>query len=228
MQSNARYNVFNLIHKALRGLMYDVAVAIQRTDFSDAEASGTIARLEQLLAFFDEHADHEDDHILTHVAQYEAALVDAFEQDHVLDRRLTQALHAHIESWHHAATATEKSAAGLRIFYAFNEFIAFNLSHMNREENELLPAMWKHFSDDEILAMHHSILQEVTPDVMHVEGLWMLRMSSLPELAGWLRGVRAAAPPEVFGGLMQQAQAELSEVRFDVLAALLDAAPAMA
>jgi hypothetical protein len=43
--SENRYNVFNQIHKALRSLLYDTAVCIQKTDFSSDAASATIEKV---------------------------------------------------------------------------------------------------------------------------------------------------------------------------------------
>ena len=228
MQPTKRYNVFNLIHKALRGMMYDAAASIQQTNFAKDEAVETLNKLHLLLELFDEHADHEDAHILVNVQRHDAKLVEAFEQDHVVDHHLTEALSAHIESWRNAAEPEGRLAAGLRIFYAFNDFIAFNLYHMNREENELLAVLWKNFTDAEILGMEHQIVQAIKPETMQIESTWMMRMANVPELAGWLGGVRAGAPEEVFGGLMHLAQMELSEERFETLATMLDGTPAMA
>jgi hypothetical protein len=228
MKPTGRYNAFNLIHKALRGMMYDAAVSIQRTDFTQDSASETLDKLQLILDLMDEHAEHEDNFILPNVEKHDPKLVAAFEEDHVVDHRLTDELTAQIHSWQSASNSEERAAAGLRIFYAFNEFIAFNLYHMNREENELLAVLWKHFTDQEILGMQAQIVASIKPEILQIEAVWMVRMASVPEIAGWMAGVRATAPAEMFAGLMHMAEMELEADRFDALASILAEAPAMA
>ena len=71
-----RYNVFNQIHKGLRGMLYDTAIRLQQTDFSRLEASTIVDQLEQVLIFFDEHAENEDQFILPHIRKHNAQLID--------------------------------------------------------------------------------------------------------------------------------------------------------
>lgn len=80
-----RYNVFNQIHKGLRGMLYDTALRLQRTDFSGPEASQAIEPLHQVLLFFDDHADHEDRFILPHIRKHNAPLLDELEKEHEID-----------------------------------------------------------------------------------------------------------------------------------------------
>jgi hemerythrin-like domain-containing protein len=215
---NKRYNVFNQIHKALRAMLYDTATNIQRTDFCSDEAVATIDQLEQLLNLFDEHADHEDHYILPHVQKHDARLVETLEQDHVVDHRLTESLQNSIAEWRRSSGAEQRFQIGQQIFYAFNEFIAFNLYHMNKEENELICVLWKHYSDLEILGMEQQILQNIAPETLQIESMWMMKSISTPEIIGWLGGVAAHAPAEVFAGLMQLAEGVLPAVRFQQVA----------
>ncbi|HEY1031309.1 MAG TPA: hypothetical protein VGD89_06020, partial [Flavipsychrobacter sp.] len=80
--SENRYNVFNQIHKALRALLYDTAVCIQKTDFSSDAASAAIEKIALVVNLFDEHAYHEDTYLLPLVTAHNAALVAEFENDH--------------------------------------------------------------------------------------------------------------------------------------------------
>ncbi|GAB3332629.1 hypothetical protein GCM10027299_39340 [Larkinella ripae] len=49
--SENRYNVFNPIHKGLRGMLFDTAIRLQQTDLAQPEARATVEQLEQLLRF---------------------------------------------------------------------------------------------------------------------------------------------------------------------------------
>lgn len=204
-----RYNVFNQIHKGLRGMLYNTAIQLQQTDFSQPEARAIVDQLEQVLVFFDEHAENEDRFILPHIRQHNAPLIDELEKDHEIDHRLTQTLFAHIRDWKTATDAAQQEPIGQRICFAFSEFIAFNLYHMNKEENVLLYLLWKHYSDAEIRQMEGEILQSIPPQTLLTESRWMMRSINDREVIGWLSGIKQGAPAEVFNGFLRMAEEEL-------------------
>ncbi|GAB3507656.1 hypothetical protein GCM10027341_42570 [Spirosoma knui] len=205
-----RYNVFNQIHKGLRSMLYDTALRLQRTDFGQSdEANAAVEQLEQILHLFDEHAENEDQFILPHIRKHNAQLIDELESDHEIDHRLTQTLFGHIQEWKTADRTAQKEAIGQRIFFAFNEFIAFNLYHMNKEENVLMYLLWTHYTDAEIRQMEGGILQSIPPQTLLIESRWMMRSINNKEVVGWLSGVKQGAPAEVFNQFLQLAEDEL-------------------
>ena len=74
--------------------------------------------------------------------------------------------------------ARTKELSGNQLFLTLNEFIAFNLYHMNKEESLLLLALWKHFSDEEIRQMEQAIMAVIDPQVLLEESRWMMRSIS--------------------------------------------------
>ena len=205
-----RYNVFNQIHKGLRGMLYDTALRLQRTDFTQSdEAKTAVEQLEELLYFFDEHAQNEDQFILPHVRKHNAPLIDELEKDHDIDHRLTETLFGHIQEWKVAKLSAQKEAIGQRIFFAFNEFIAFNLYHMNKEENVLMFLLWKHYTDAQIRQMEGEILQSIPPQTLLAESRWMMRSINNREVTEWLAGIKQGAPAAVFNNFLQMAEDEL-------------------
>ncbi|GAB3949911.1 hypothetical protein GCM10028805_27040 [Spirosoma harenae] len=221
---NQRYNVFNQIHKGLRGMLYDSAIRLQQTDFSQPEASTVVDQLKQVLLFFDDHAEHEDRFILPHIRKHNAQLIDELEKDHEIDHRLTQTLFDYIQEWTDTLSAPQREAIGQRISFAFSEFIAFNLYHMNKEENVLIYLLWKHYTDDEIRAMEHEIITSIPPQTLMAESRWMMRSINNKEVIGWLSGVKQGAPAEVFGHFLKMAEEELPAERLTKVQAALELA----
>lgn len=219
-----RYNVFNQIHKGLRGVLYNTALQIQQTDFTGPEADATIDQLQQVLLFFDTHAEHEDAFILPHIEKHNPELMDELEKDHVVDHRLTQTLFENIEEWKGATSPDQKELIGQRIFFAFNEFIAFNLYHMNKEENVLMYLLWKHYTDAEIHQMEVQIIQSIPPQTLFAESRWMMRSINDREVIGWLSGMRQGAPAEVFNSFLQMAEDELPANRLTKIHSALEVA----
>jgi len=223
-----RYNVFNQIHKALRHLFYDTALAIQQTDFDKPSAAGTVSKVRLVLDLLDEHSHHEDTYLFPNVMQHEPALAASFGKDHEVDHKLTEELREHLAAWETATTEQQKIAHGQSIFYAFNEFVAFNLYHMNREENELLYALWKYFTDAELLQMQQQIIDSIRPEIMALESAWMMRSLSNGEIVGWLRAVKHSAPEEIHYRLMHLAKENLTSERFAEVHAAVEKAETVA
>ncbi|GAB4016563.1 hypothetical protein GCM10028808_45410 [Spirosoma migulaei] len=219
---NQRYNVFNQIHKGLRGMLYDTATRLQQTDFSQSGASEAVDQLAQVLLFFDDHAEHEDRFILPHIRKHDAQLIDELEKDHEIDHRLTQTLFDHIQEWKTVSSDNQREAIGQWILFAFSEFIAFNLYHMNKEENVLIYLLWKHYTDAEIREMEGEILKAIPPQTLMAESRWMMRSINDKEVVEWLMGVRQGAPVAVFDTFLQMAKEELPSERLTKVHAALE------
>lgn len=59
-----RYNIFYQVHKGLRAMLYETAIQLQQTDFSNADEAGNIIRIKEVVELFDKHAHSEDNNIL--------------------------------------------------------------------------------------------------------------------------------------------------------------------
>ncbi|MDO1450259.1 hemerythrin domain-containing protein [Rhodocytophaga aerolata] len=211
-----RYNSFNLIHKGLRAMLYDTALAIQHTDFTNpAETLPTLEKVENTLYFFDEHADHEDRFILPAIEKHNKKLVDNFEKEHVTDHRLAADLRNLKQVLNSTLDPESRYAIGRQIFFLFNAFVAFNLEHMNREEDQLNKVLWEHYTDEEILTIEQNIVNSISPDELFEESKWMMRGINNAEVISWLRGVKMEAPEFIFQSILQLARQELPETRWN-------------
>jgi len=217
-----RYNAFNLIHKGLRGMLYDAALAIQQTDFASDNAIETVRKVEYLVHAFDEHADHEDAHVLPMVTKYNPQMVADFEKDHVVDHKLSADLINYVNNWKAASDTSARLECGSQLFYAFNEFIAFNLYHMNREEQALLYVLWSHYTDMEIREMQQRIVASIPTNVLLSESRWMIRCANDRELTEWLKGVKMGAPEPFFNALRETTVAELGIERSERIFAAIE------
>jgi hypothetical protein len=141
----------------------------------------------------------------------------------VEDHRLANVLNSLIASYKEAATPQLREEKGRHLFYAFNEFIAFNLYHMNKEEIELNAALWERYSDQEIKSIEQTLVQSIPPPKMMKYSKWMIRGINNKELIHWLDEVRRFAPPPVFEMLNGIAKAELSQERYQAITNALKA-----
>jgi hypothetical protein len=195
--------------------MYDTAIQIQTADFATVKgAASVISRIEQLLLFFEEHAHHEDNFVLPMVHQHNPQLVDDFQSQHEEDHRLAHELKQLLVSWKTAEGTVARLAAGRRIFFMFNEFIAFNLNHMNKEERFINDVLWKHYTDIELHGITQRIVQRIKPQILFEQGRWMMKSINVREAIDWLMGIKVSAPSEIFRLYLKTASDEMPVERW--------------
>ena len=213
-----RYNMFNQIHKALRVLMHDTGVLISQADFDNLqEADNVSERLNQLLDIFDRHAEHEDHMVLPLLQDYEPGVVVAFEQEHITDHALVQRLKGLLMALACSISSEAKKELGASLTTAYNEFMIFNLQHMQKEETLLNKMLWRYYSDEELTAVSQKIASSIPVEEVAIASQWMMRSLSNSEITAWLRTVERNAPEPVFRSLFSIAEKELEQKRFRVI-----------
>ena len=214
--SAERYNSFNLIHKGLRALLFETGITLMRTDFTDPVEGGKAIQAVQTAAdLFNDHALHEDTHILPAVARYDPSLQQEFEEEHEEDEELANKLSSLCMQYNRALAAERRADLGKQILYTFYEFTAFNLYHMNKEEKKLNAALWENYSDQDIQRIQQKILASISPEMMALDGKWMMRGINDAEAKGWLTQVRHTAPDTVFRKLLAVGEKELGDIRWN-------------
>lgn len=221
-----RYNIFYLVHKGLKALLYETALQVQHTDFWNVEqADQTIDRIKEMVKLFEKHADTEDGYVFPAIEKYEPSVSDAFEQEHVKDHILGQLLTSSLALYRGAAVITDKAEAGKQVQSAFLKFLVFNLEHMAKEEDILNKILWRYYSDEELKAITEQIVAHIPADYMRLFSKWMLRGLNTPEITAWMKQVEKSAPDFVFKSLFATAEQELTRKRFrDVVDGLTEGA----
>lgn len=217
--NNSRYNSFLLIHKGLRTFLYETSIQLQQADLSDPKCD-VIEQVEKVLFLFDGHAHGEDTFFNKPLMQLDAKISNMFMKEHEEDHRLSEVISDLVSQWRNASDKNTRVIAGRNLLYAFYEFVAFNLYHMNKEELELNPVLWSHYTDEEIKTTEHTMVQQIAPEKMIQYARWIIRGNNDEDLYQWLKGVQMFAP-EVFVGLLDIAKSELSSERVQKLGSRL-------
>ena len=213
-----RNNPFNLIHKALRNMLYDAALTLQQTDFTAAnDAATALEKIETVIHVFEKHATHEDHFVLPVIEKYDAALVQSFENEHEKDMQLGNMLKNLINIYRNVLFEEEKLHAGSALNKAFTDFLVFNLEHMCKEEMLINPVLWKHFTDEQIVGINAQIAANIAPEEMMQMAAWIIKSVSLREAVNWLSGIKANAPVFVFESLMIIAEKNLPAHAFNTV-----------
>jgi Hemerythrin HHE cation binding domain len=149
-RGTARVDLFTLLHEGLRELLSELGAAaagldVERTEDVDA----LVERVEQGLGLFDEHAEHEERHIMPLLRIVAPAVEAALAVEH---RRL-DALRSQVSEAAYqlaSAPAAERPPLAAQLCLLLDALTAGQLGHMDTEETEGNRALWAALDDDEL------------------------------------------------------------------------------
>ena len=204
-----RLDLYAPIHKALRAAMTDTLLRLGRVDVSDAEElAETIDALEALLDLCTGHIEHENAFVHAAIEARQPAGAECTAHDHVEHLASIEALRD--EGRRLRATAgAERMAPALRLYRHVALFVAENFQHMHIEETVNNAALWAHYSDAELAALHDRLVASISPQENLAVARWMVPALSPLERAAMLNGAKAGMPPEAFLAVVEHVRPHL-------------------
>ena len=204
----ANEDLFTPIHKALRSMIYDVGRRLQSVDFVDkAAASAVLADLQHefsnavsatcVLCLLHAHAGSEESHVFPSMQSIDPGLIRMLLDDHLEINRRLAVLTKMADEFRTVDAPERRIELGAHLNREANQFFAFYLAHMNKEEVTIVPAMKEHFTDDQMRAMQGKIMGAMPPERLSGYLRWMLPSLTFAELMGMMTGVKHGSPPEV-------------------------------
>ena len=204
-------------------MLYETAKAIQQNDFNDVQASSQlIQQIEMVIDFYEAHAYHENTIVMPAIMAYNPELVRKFEAEHEEDHALGEKLLTAVRKWKNAGTDDERFDAGQAILYAFNDFSAFNIAHMNKEELILNQELWKYLSDESIMAFTPKIVQTIEPKKLMMQNQWIFLAINAKEALMMLQGAKKTMPDAAYAGMLTLAEQNLAPEKWTYVKAHLD------
>jgi hemerythrin-like domain-containing protein len=210
-----RVDLFTTVHKAIRALIYDLSMMLQTADFTDERArNACLAALEHFLELLHEHAGYEDRTVFAATHKFEPEIIDRLEAEHHQIGTHLDQVHHSIDRVKAATTDQERIEAGAGLNRSVNQFIAFYLGHLAHEEDTVLPATFKYFTDEELTGMRAEV-QKTTTAARFAEWMrWMYPSVNINELTEMFKGLKAHAPPPFYEAMSQVAHMSLGELRW--------------
>jgi len=95
-----------------------------------------------------------------------------------------------------------------------NDLFAYYLTHLSKEEATLIPAMWKHYTDEQLVALRTSVQSHIPPAVFAVWLRWVFPSLNINELTDMFIGLKKGAPPPVLEHMSQLAEKSLDKDRW--------------
>ena len=206
---NPRYNIYALIHKALRLAMTDALVSLGRLDVADStDVSDAIVRVRELLDFCKHHVEVENAWVHPAIEARASGATSRIAGEHVEHEAAIAMLHRNLDTLARAPASTRTAAAN-DLYAKLARFVGENCVHMYEEETTHNRALWETYSDEELVALENAIKAHHTPDQMKFVLRWMLPAATPAERAMIVTGVRDHAPPPVYANVVAIARAHV-------------------
>lgn len=176
-----RIDLYATVHKGVRAALVNAATLAARTDFAEAvEASVAAEAARFLVRHLEAHAAHEDREVLPALARVAPELHADLQADHARTDGLAHEVLATADRVE-ACPATERPSVGRRLHDQLWQLTAEHIRHMEREETQAMRALWAHYTDEELLAIHQRIVASIPPAALAEWGTVLLPALSLPE-----------------------------------------------
>jgi len=164
-----KIDFYTQIHKALRRLLFNLSIKIGAADWTNPQICKEIYdELLQLIALLKVHAHHEEKYFHPLIAKKLKKEEMELHHEHQSQDQLLEEL---------IALTTNKKEKnndqGLKVYRAFNRFIAYYLEHLEKEES-IMPILIERSTIDELLSALNGLIQSFTPQELNDSLVYML------------------------------------------------------
>ncbi|GAB3019173.1 hemerythrin domain-containing protein [Bowmanella dokdonensis] len=217
----SRYNIYTLIHKALRNRMCQVLTGLGQLDDTDEqEIEQQLLHVEDLLDLCQAHLNHENQFIHQAIChEYPNLQLSTIHdhQEHEYGMRKLRGLISQIRQFYPAHRPT----ALLQLYRALAQFIAENFEHMQVEELHNAQLLWDKCSDAEIHQLEQNLVAAIAPPLRLRLTLMILTSISFTERHQLIASLRAQMPAKLFQELLDGLKPQLPDSQWQKLSKVL-------
>ena len=184
-------------HKGQRNYLYTLSIQAGKIDATDhASVSAYVSQFKALKDEFALHAELEEKYIHPIIAQRIPGIVNSLEKDHVNQKAFLNEMFKDLENLKMVPQYEKQSSIFLEFFRAYNRFIAMYLQHINIEEMEVQPALWRVCSQEELASTMGSIIAHQKPDELQYNLEMMFSSMTAAEVSDVISAARVRMPAE--------------------------------
>lgn len=209
MSGRPRFDIYAVIHKALRHFMADTLVAVGNMDCNDtAQTAKVLSQVRELAGACRGHFLHENEFIHTAMEAHRPGSTTQVAMDHLHHASAIGRLEELTDAVE-TGTGNGRQAAANALYRYMALFVAENFAHMNVEETANNELLWATHSDAELIGIEQEIVASLTPEESMLTMRWMMPAMNASERAEMLYGIRQNAPAPVFDMVLGIAKAHL-------------------
>lgn len=215
----AAVDLYRDIHKGIRAELFAITGTAGSLDPDDrGDCVALAAHVEQMAGVLAMHAHHEDQFVDPLLTEHLPELAERVNRDHdELEARFQGAVD--LAYGLTGAPAGEAQRIAHVLYLELSGFTSRYLAHQLLEETEIMPTLDRVLGAPGCGAVHGAIVGSIPPDEMARSLAFMLPAMNAYDRIEMLGGIRMAAPPEAFDGVVGLARSVLGPRDFDRLAA---------
>lgn len=221
-----RVDLYAGIHKALRAFMTDTLLGLGRMDVEDdLDFAQGCQRVAQLLDVLQAHLEHENRFVHPAIeARAQGGSLAVADEHEGHERAILRLVRAVADLM--ACARADRAPRAQALYHELALFVAHNFEHMHLEETAHNAALWQHYTDEELMAVHGALVSSIPPGEMMLVMRWMVPFMAPAERLALLGGMRQQAPGEAFGAVLDVVRPHLTAREWDKLMAGLGMAGA--
>ena len=212
------------IHKGQRSRFFRIAVQAGNIDYADQIALDGL--YDELNSFRDHmrlHANAEEKYIHPMLSVRVPGGARKLEEDHRIINQRFDDLVTHLDGTRAQTADIKKRRELILEFYrAWNRFLSFYFVHINKEEEQVTPLLWKLCTNEELATTFKTIMASQKPDELRDSFVMMLPAMNLYERVEMIEAGRASMPPEAFQGFLKLIEHLLSSEEWTALKSKLE------
>jgi hypothetical protein len=198
-----RKNFFEFPHKAFRYMWMDIVGVVGGTNPS---LEGSLAAMETKMTFAcDAYAHHNKDEsewLGPRLHELDAPLAQRWLADHDSHLTTLDELKSRVRSIRSTAAVEERTRALGELYRFVCRFLAEDLVHMELEQEPIMAAFQKAYSDDQLEAMEAQFIRDrINPDLMKTLTPLFLKAGNVDDRTRLLSVIKQQVPPPVFEGI---------------------------
>lgn len=216
--SQPRVDIYNFPHKGLRNFMSQISFMAGNTDFSNQQGLDELKeKTADLVLLLNLHRQSEEEELLPAL---EAKLAGST-QENVKEHELLEQEVDRFSSFFKNITVETSPVEGIQFYSMLNGFQAKYMDHMAMEESKMNPLIWDHFTDEELMGIHGTIMSKLAPEHIVLWFKYIVPALNPVERNIILSGFKTNAPEEFFNQVLDAIRAEMPASSFDSMVAAL-------
>jgi len=205
-------DIYTGVHKGQRGRFFDIMMKAGTVDYDDKDSLDGLYH--ELTAFREHvflHASLEEKFIHPLLSGRVPGGARKLEEDHCRMHQQFDDIVAQLDGIRARSTESEMRGELVLEFYrSWNRFASFYFMHINEEEENAQPMLWKICTAKELDEAHKGMISSQSPEELKYDTQIMLPATNKYERQEIFYEGRASMPPQVFQGLLKVAEQILS------------------
>lgn len=192
---NNRMNIYGFAHKGLKNALSQLLLELGKADTANPTDIANIKnKTQEVITLLHLHQEAEDSCVMAPLAERAPDVAHACHAEHTKLHEMVNGIE-HDVAQLGAGESPDKLES---VYQSLGRFYSSYLAHMAEEEATLNEAIWKHFSDDEIMQWQGQIMEKLTFEQQILWFKYIVPALNPMERQILLGGVKANAPEPAY------------------------------